>query len=84
MLGLKQTELENLRENLAHKTKLCDEYRVRGEILALWSGEGKTLARIRGLQLKCFLALKQYRAWKKHSKNTLNNKLIQFRKEKQR
>lgn len=68
MLGLKQSELETLRESLASKSKECDEMRVRSEILAIWSGEGKTKARIRGLQLKCFLAFKQYREWKKHSK----------------
>jgi len=76
MLSLKQGELETLRENLAHKTKLCDEYNVRCEILAIWSGEGKTLARIRGLQLKCFLALKRYREWKKHSCKVLDNKRV--------
>lgn len=81
MLGLKQSELETLREGLSAKTKLCDELRIRSEILAVWSGEGKTLARIRGLQLKCFLALKQYRQWKKHSQAVLANKAKKFKQE---
>ena len=38
MLSLKQSELETLRENLAHQTKLSDEYKIRSEILAVWSG----------------------------------------------
>lgn len=84
MLGLKQSELESLRENLAHKTKMCDEYRIRGDILALWSGEGKTLARIRALQLKCFLALKQYRGFKKHSRQVLEHKLKAYKQKKSR
>ena len=37
MLGLKQSELETLRENLAAQTKKADEYTVRYEYLSFWS-----------------------------------------------
>ena len=68
MLSMKQAELETLRENLAVTTKMSGEYKVRCEILALWSGKGKTVSRIKTLQMKCFLALKQNKEFKKHSK----------------
>jgi hypothetical protein len=60
MLGVKQNEIEQLKENLGKKTKMCDEYSVRCEIMAIWAGKGKTLARVKCLELKCFMALKQY------------------------
>ena len=50
---------------------MCDELNLRCEIMALWAGKGKTLARVKCLQQKCFLALKQYKEWKKHSKLVL-------------
>jgi len=49
MLSLKQSELETLRENLAQQTKMSDEFKVRCEIMALWSGKGKTVGRIKAL-----------------------------------
>lgn len=58
MLGVKQNEIEQLKENLGKKSKFCDELTLRCEIMALWAGKGKTLARVKCLQLKCFLALK--------------------------
>ena len=42
MLGLKQSELETLRENLAFKTKQSDEFAVRCEYLSFWAYQGKT------------------------------------------
>ena len=58
---------------------MSDEYKVRCEIMALWSGQGKTIARIRTTQMRAFLALKAYRAFKKHSKNVLEHKLRKFK-----
>lgn len=49
MLSLKQNELEQLRENLAKQTKAADEFKVRSEMMALWSCQGKTVGRIRAL-----------------------------------
>jgi hypothetical protein len=37
MLGLKQSELETLRENLAQKTKTAEKLDVRCEFLAFWA-----------------------------------------------
>ena len=53
---------------------MCDELNLRCEIMALWAGKGKTLARVKCLQQKCFLALKQYKEWKKHSKLVLQQR----------
>ena len=50
MLGVKQNEIEQLKESLGAKTKMCDELTIRCEILALWAGKGKTLARVKTLQ----------------------------------
>jgi len=47
--------------------------------MALWSGKGKTVGRIRALQLRCFLALKSYMEWKKHSKTMLGHKARQLK-----
>lgn len=46
MLGLKQTELETLRENLAKKTKAAEEYSIRCEIMAVWCSKGRTIGRL--------------------------------------
>jgi septal ring factor EnvC (AmiA/AmiB activator) len=40
LLGAKQNEIENLKEKLADKTKMSEEYSLRCEIMALWSGKG--------------------------------------------
>jgi len=84
MLSLKQSELETLRENLAKQTKMSEEYRVRSEIMALWAGSGKTIGRIRTLQMRCFLALKKYREFKKHSETVLKHKLLRFKQDQAR
>lgn len=42
--------------------------------MALWSGKGLTVARMRAVTMKCFLALKNYRQFKLHSKAVLENK----------
>jgi hypothetical protein len=49
MLGLKQTELETLRENLAKKSKQADEYQVRCETMAVICSKAKTVGRLRAL-----------------------------------
>jgi hypothetical protein len=54
LLGAKQNEIENLKEQLSQKTKMCEEYSLRCEIMALWSGKGQTVARMRVAQMKCF------------------------------
>ena len=74
LLGAKQNEIENLKEQLAQKTKMCDEYSLRCEIMALWSGKGLTIARLRVAQMRCFLALKRYRQFKNHTGLILKNK----------
>lgn len=58
LLGVKQNEIEQLKESLAGKSKMCDEYSIRCEILSLWAGKGKTLARLRTMQMNCLTALK--------------------------
>jgi ATP-dependent Zn protease len=47
LLNAKQNEIEQLKEQLAQKSKMSDEYSLRCEIMALWSGKGQTLARMR-------------------------------------
>lgn len=84
MLGVKQNEIESLKENLGNKSKMCDELTIRCEIMALWSGKGKTLARVNALKLKCFFALKNYREWKKHTKKVLDHRLRQYKEDTKR
>ena len=74
LLDAKQNEIEQLKEELSSETKLNKEYEVRCEIMALWSCKGQTLARMRVIQMKCFLALKKYAEYKKHTKAVLENK----------
>eukprot|EP00347_Sterkiella_histriomuscorum_P014474 403360737 len=80
LLGVKQNEIEQLKESLGQKTKMCDELGIRCEIMALWAGKGKTLARMKVLQFKCFNAFKQYREFRKHSQKVLAHKLAYYRK----
>jgi hypothetical protein len=84
MLGLKQSELEHLRENLALKTKESDKNWVLTEILALWACEGKTMARLTNSKIRAFMALKKYKEWKKHSRQVLEHKINHYKKEKAR
>ena len=74
LLNAKQNEIEALKEQLAEKTKMSDEYSLRCEIMALWSGKGQTLARMKVSQMKCFRALKHYYQFNKYSKQVLSNK----------
>ena len=69
---------------MAEKTKLSHEYYLRCEIMALWSGKGQTLARMRMTMMRSFLALKNYREFKKHSKIVLANKSTENRLKKMR
>lgn len=55
-------------------TKMKEEYSLRCEIMALWSGKGQTLARMKVVHMKCFRALKNHVQFKKHSKMVLENK----------
>lgn len=75
MLGLKQSELETLRENLAQKTKHAENLDVRCEFLAFWAYQGRTMARLRTVQFRCFLQLKKYREWRKHSRQMVEHRL---------
>ena len=84
MLSVKQNEIEQLKEGLGKKSKMCDELSLRCEIMALWAGKGKTLARVKVLELKCYMALKQYWQWKKHSKKLLQHRIAQFKEDKKR
>ena len=73
-MAAKQNEIEQLKENLAQMTKMKEEYSLRCEIMALWSGKGQTLARMKVVHMKCFRALKNHLQFKKHSKLVLANK----------
>lgn len=42
--------------------------------MALWSGKGQTMARMKVVQMKCFKALKEYREFKKHTKMVLDHR----------
>ena len=84
MLGLKQSELETLRENLAQKSKQAETYGVRCEFLAFWAYQGRTMARLRTVQFRCFLQLKKYREWKKHSRQMVAHRLAHHKKERLR
>ena len=84
MLGLKQSELETLRETLAQKTKLAENLDVRCEYLAFWAYQGKTMARLRTVQFRCFLQLKKYKEWRKHSRQMVAHKLANHKKERLR
>jgi len=81
MLGLKQSELETIRENLAQKTKQAENLSVRCEFMAFWAYQGKTMARLRTVQFRCFLQLKKYREWKKHSRQMVEHKLGSHKKQ---
>lgn len=60
LLAAKQNEIEQLKEQLAAKTQRCEELTLRCDIMALWSGKGLTIGRMRTLTMKCFSALKNY------------------------
>jgi hypothetical protein len=55
-------------------TKMKEEYSLRCEIMALWSGKGQTLARMKVVHMKAFRALKHHCQFKKYSKQVLVNK----------
>ena len=84
LLGVKQNEIEQLKETLGLKTRLCDDLGTRCEGMAFWAGKSKTLLRIKLLQHQAFEGLKKYRDFKKHSKMVLEQKLRQFKKEMKR
>ncbi len=54
LLGVKQNEIEQLKESLALKTKESGELATRCEVLALWAGKSKTMLRIKFLQNQAF------------------------------
>jgi hypothetical protein len=58
---------------------MCDELSIRCEIMALWAGKGKTIARVNTLKFKSFIVLKNYRSWKKHSQQMLKHKIKEHR-----
>jgi hypothetical protein len=63
---------------------MSEEYSLRCEIMALWSGKGQTLARMKITQMRSFRALKWYYQFNKYSKQVLSNKAKKDRVEKQR
>ncbi len=75
LIGVKQNEIEQLKEGLAAKTKLAEDLQTRCEAMSFWSGKSKMLLRIKLLQHRAFSALKDYRDFKKHSKRVLENRL---------
>jgi hypothetical protein len=68
-----------LKEALAGKSKRCEDLEIRCEIMALWAGKGKTLARLSILKLKSYLGLKKYWQQKKHNKLLMVHKLRKYR-----
>ena len=42
--------------------------------MALWSGKGQTIGRMRVVEMKCFRALKSHCQFKKYTKQVLANK----------
>lgn len=81
---MKQNEIEQLKEGLATKSKLCDDLSVRCEGMAFWAGKSKTLLRIKLLQYRAFEGLKQFRDFSKHSKRVLQHRMRQFRENQKR
>jgi len=71
MLGVKQNEIEQLKEALGKTTKHCEELSTRSEGMAFWAGKSKTLLRIKLLEYRAFEGLKQNRAFQKHNKLVL-------------
>ena len=69
---------------MAAQTKRADEYTVRCEFLSFWSYQGKTLARVRTVMFRCFMQLKKYKEFKKHSKQMIAHKLARHKKERAR
>lgn len=47
LLGVKQNEIEQLKESLGVKTKQCEDLNTRCEGMAFWAGKSKTLLRIK-------------------------------------
>lgn len=74
LLGVKQNEIEQLKESLANKTKGYDEMNTRCEVMALWAGKAKTLLRIKFIQANAFNALKTYRDFQIHSRRVLEHR----------
>jgi hypothetical protein len=52
--------------------------------MAVWCSKGRTIGRLQSLQLKCLLALKRNRDWKKYSKQMLEHRLARYKKERTR
>jgi len=74
LLGVKQNEIEQLKESLANKTKGYEELNTRCEVMALWAGKAKTLLRIKFIQASAFNALKSYRDFQIHSRRVLEHR----------
>lgn len=74
LLGVKQNEIEQLKESLANKTKGYEELSTRCEVMALWAGKAKTLLRIKFIQSNAFNALKAYRYFQVHSRRVLEHR----------
>jgi len=77
----KQDEIDELKMNLMQEKKLREEYSLRCEIMAFWSGKGRAIGRERTTQMRSFLALKKYWQFKKHSQIMLNDKARSHRKQ---
>lgn len=54
---------------------MSEEYNLRCEMMAVWSCQGKTIGRIKAIQMKCLYALQRYRDWKKHSRIVLQGRM---------
>lgn len=79
LLGVKQSEIEQLKEGLGSKSKLCEDLNIRCEGMSFWAGKAKMMLRIKLLQHQAFYALRKYRDFKKHSKRVLEHKMRQYR-----
>ena len=52
--------------------------------MAFWSGKGKTIGRIKTMQVRCFNALKRYWQFKKYAAQMVAHKMRAHKKEKMR
>lgn len=83
-MGVKQNEIEQLKEGLANKTKLSEDLNTRCEGMAFWAGKAKMMLRIKLLQFKAFDGLRKYRDFQMHSKRVLEHRLRQYREDTKR
>lgn len=84
MLQVKQDKIDDLSTKLDSETALNREYSLRCEIMAFWSGKGKTIGRIKTMQVRCFRALQRHWQFKKYSTQMVGHKMRAYKLKKMR